>query len=470
MPADVRTALDLAFAPGSVAIIGASANPAKFGYRIVEYLIKGGFTGRLYPVNPRGEPICGLPSFASLASVPGAVDLAALLVPAAQAVEAVRHCAARGVRVAVVIASGFAEAGQDGARNQAEMAAVARASGMRLVGPNCEGLINLHKGFVLSFSMMFLGQTPGPISFISQSGAYCGIVSSRLSRAGVGAAKVVSSGNEGDLAAVDYLEYLGDDPDTRVILAHLEGIRDPRRFSRVIGEVAARKPLVVNKTGRTETGRRQAASHTGALAGNDRVLSALLSQRGVVRTRHMDELVDAGLALASQPLLRGSRVAILSTAGGLAVEMSDLLVEAGFVVPTLGTAAQEVLRGRVPWFGTIANPIDFTGSMITEPGAVGECLDAVLADPGIDAVAFVLTAVGDPEFARVVHRRILERARPILICWTAGRERAGEALAYFTARGVPVYESTVGLVQGLSALREYWRFRLGGEFREETGA
>ncbi len=469
-PSDLRAALDLAFAPRSVAVIGASTNPAKFGSKIVEHLIKGGFAGRIYPVNPRGEPICGLASFPSLAEIPGAVDLAAVLVPAGQALDAVRDGAARGARVAVVIASGFAEASEEGVRTQAEMVAVARAAGMRLVGPNCEGLVNFHAGLVLSFSMMFLGQTPGPISLVSQSGAYCGIVSSRLSRAGVGAAKVVSSGNEGDLAAADYLEYLAEDPDTRVILAHLEGIRDPRRFARVIGEAAGRKPVVVNKTGRTETGRRQAAAHTGVPTGSDRALGALLRQRGVVRTRHMDELVDAGLALASQPPLHGSRVAILSMTGGLAVETADLLVEAGFDIPPLGSPAQEVLRRHVPWFGTIANPVDFTGVLMTEPRAVGECLDAVLADPGIDAVAFVLSAVGDPEFSRVVHSRILRRAKPLLICWTASRERAGEALGYFTERGVPVYESTVGLVHGLSALREYWRFRLGREFREDVPA
>lgn len=457
---DLRSTLDLAFAPGSIAILGASANPEKFGYRIVENLLKGGFGGALYPINPRGEPICGLPSFASLASVPGAVDVAALVVPAGQTLDAVRECASRDVRVAVVIASGFAEASEDGALRQHEMVVVARRAGMRLVGPNCEGLINFHSGLVLSFSMMFLGQTAGPVSFISQSGAYCGIVSSRLSRAGVGAAKLVSSGNEADLAALDYLEYLAEDADTRVILAHLEGIRDPRRFSRVLGEVAARKPVVVNKTGRTETGRRQAASHTGALAGNDRVIGALLRQRGVVRTRHMDELVDAGLALASQPPLKGNRVAVLSTAGGLAVEMSDLLGEAGFAVPSLGAQTQETLRAHVPWFGTITNPVDFTGALAYQPAIVARCLDAVLADPHIDAVVFVLTAVGDPEFSRAVYARSERSEKPILICWTAGRERAGEALEYFTARRVPVYESTPRLVQGLTALRDYWGFHL----------
>jgi len=464
---DVRTALDVAFAPKSVAIIGASANPAKYGYQIIENLMKGGYKRTIYPVNPKAETILGLAPFPSLASVPGPVDLAAILLPAGQTVEAVRQCAAAGVKVAVAIAAGFAEASDEGARNQEEMVAAARKAGMRLVGPNCQGLVNFHTGLVLSFSIMYPGQIPGPVSLISQSGSYCGIVSSRLSRAGVGTAKVVSSGNEGDLAAVDYLAYLAEDSDTRVILAHLEGIGDPRRFARVLGDVAARKPLVVNKTGRTEAGGRQARSHSGALASNDRVLDALLRQRGVVRTRHMDELVNAGLALASQPPLAGRRVAVVSSAGGLAVEMADLLVEAGFMIPPFGRATQEVLSRHVFWAGTIANPVDFVTPV---PEAVGKCLGSVLADPGIDGVAFVLSAVRDPDFSRVIHARIQESTKPVLICWTAGRERAGEALEYFTAHGVPVFESTIGLAQGLSALRDYWRFRLGGTFHEEAGA
>lgn len=463
---DCRSALDVAFAPRSVAIIGASTNPAKFGYRIVENLIKGGFTGAIYPVNPRGEPICGLTSFSSLARVPGPVDVAVLFVSADQTLEAVRQCGVAGVKVAVAIASGFAETSDEGARSQEKLIAAAHAAGMRLVGPNCQGLVNLPKGVLLSFSLMFPGQTAGPVSIISQSGSYCGIVSSRLSRAGVGVAKVVSSGNEGDLAAVDYLAYLAEDPDTRVILVHVEGIRDPRRFAPVLRDAASRKPVVVNKTGRTATGRRQAMSHSAALAGDQRGLDALLRQCGAVCTRHMDELVHAGLALASQPPLAGNRVAVLSTAGGLAVEMSDLLIEAGFAIPPLGRVAQEALGRHVPFYGTIVNPVDLVAP---SPEAIGKCLEAAVADPGIDAVCYVLSAFREPEFSRVLHERLQERAKPVLICWTAGRERAGEALEYFTTRGVPVFESTVATVQGLSALRDYWRFRSGEAFREEAG-
>lgn len=466
-PADLRATLDRAFNPRTVAVIGASAQPEKFGYKLVEHLVKGGFPGRIYPVNPRARTVLGLETYPALAKVPEPVDVAALLVPAETTPVAVSECAASGVGVAVIIASGFAESSQTGARVQAEMTAVARGAGMRIVGPNCEGLVNLRTGLVLSFSQMFFDQRPGPISLVSQSGAYCGIVSSRLSRAGVGTAKIVSSGNEGDLAGVDYLEYLAEDPDTRVILLHVEGIREPRRFARVIGDVAAKKPLVVNKTGRTETGRRQALSHTGALAGNDRVLGALFRQRGVVRTRHMDELVDAGLALASAGPLRGNRVAILSVAGGLAVELSDLLGEAGFAIPPLAQATRRVLEPRIPGYGTIANPVDFTGTMITQPVAVGECLAAVLDDPAVDAVAFVLTAVGDPEFARQVHARMSASPKPVLICWTAGPALAGAALEYFTQHRIPVFESTPRLVSALGALREHWSFRLGPEFRED---
>jgi len=464
--ASLRAALDRAFTPRAVAVIGASAQPEKFGYKLVEHLVTGGFPGRIYPVNPRSAAILGLQTYPALAKVPEPVDVAALLVPAEATPAAVSECAAMGVGVAVIITSGFAESSPAGARAQAEMSAVARAAGMRIVGPNCEGLVNLQGGLVLSFSQMFLGQRPGPISLVSQSGAYCGIVSSRLSRAGVGTAKIVSSGNEGDLAAVDYLEYLGEDEDTRVILLHVEGIREPRRFARVIGEVAARKPVVVNKTGRTETGRRQALSHTGAVAGNDRALASLLRQRGVVRTRHMDDFVDAGLALASAGPLGGNRVAILTVAGGLAVELADLLGEAGFAIPPLTAATRQVLDQHIPGYGTTANPVDFTGMMITRPAAVGECLAAVLDDPTIDAVAFVLTAVGDPEFARQVHARMSASPKPVVICWTAGPALAGAALEYFTQHRIPIFESTPRLVSALGALRAYWGFRLGPAFRD----
>lgn len=461
---DVRTSLQAAFTPKSVAVIGASANPAKYGYQIIANLLNGGFSGPIYPVNPKGETICGLAAFPSLARVPGPVDLAVIVLPSSQTVAAVRSCAAAGVKVAVVIAAGFAEVSEAGARNQEEMVAVARGAGLRLVGPNCQGLVNFHANLVLSFSFMYAGQIPGPVSIISQSGSYCGIVSSRLGRAGVGTAKVVSSGNEADLGGVDYLAYLADDPDTRVVLAHLEGISDPRRFAQVIGAVAARKPLVINKTGRTEAGSRQAQSHSGALASNDRVLSALFRQRGVVRAHNMEELVNAGLALAGAPPLTGTRLAVVSSAGGLAVEMADLVGEAGFQIPPFAPATQAVLRRHVFWSGTITNPLDFVTPV---PAVVGTCLEAVLADPQIDGVAFVLSAVRDPEFAREVYARMQASAKPVLICWTAGRDRAGEALEYFTARGVPVFESTPALVQGLAALRDYWQFRRGAQDRDE---
>lgn len=464
MGADSRAALEVAFAPRSVAIVGASANPAKFGYRIVDNLIKGGYTGRIYPVNPRTEPICGLTTYPSLEQVPRPVDVAVLFVPADQTLQVIRQCGPAGVRVAVVIAAGFAEQSAEGARNQEVLLAAAREAGVRLVGPNCQGIVNFQGGMLLSFSLMYPGLSPGPVSLISQSGSYSGIVCARLAGAGVGIAKVISSGNEADLLAVDYLDYLAGDADTRVILAHLEGVREPRRFARVLREVSAIKPVVVNKTGRTETGRRQAMSHSAALAGNHRVLDALVRQCGAVGTNYLDQLVSAALALASQPPLPGNRVVVLSTAGGLAVEMADLLVESGFAIPPLSPEAGEMMRRHVPSYGTVANPVDL---MNPTPRQVGDCLDAALADPGMDAVCCVMSAFRDPEFSREIHARLSGNTKPVLICWTAGRDRAGEALEYFTARGVPVFESTLGIVQGLAALRDYWRFRLGDKFREE---
>ncbi|MFQ5520549.1 MAG: acetyl-CoA synthetase, partial [Candidatus Methylomirabilia bacterium] len=370
------------------------------------------------------------------------------------------------VRALVIISSGFGESSPAGQAQQDQMVAVARGAGLRLVGPNCEGVVNIRGGLVLSFSMMFHGLRAGPISIVSQSGAYCGVLARRLHRGGAGPAKVISSGNEADLKAVDYLEYLAGDPETSVIGAHLEGIWEPRRFADRIGEIASRKPLVINKTGRTEVGRRQTASHTGALAGNDRVIDALLRQRAVVRTHHLDQMVDALLTLASQPPLTGMRVAILSSAGGMAVELSDLLTEAGFSIPPLAPVTEEALRAHIPAFGTVTNPVDFTGALIGSPAGVGECLQAVLTDPGIDAVILVITAVRDPAFSGVVLEARQRTKKPLLVCWTAGTEVAGPALERLVSAEMAVYESPLRAVQGLEALARHWRFRLGADFMD----
>lgn len=453
----LRAALDRALAPRAVAVLGASARPDKLGHRVVDGLLRGGFTGAVHPVNPRGGTVCGLPAARSLAAVPGPVDAAVLAVPAAAALEAVRACAARGVAVAVVIASGFAEASVEGARLQAALTTAARAGGLRLVGPNCEGLVDLHRRLVLSFNPAFVGQRPGPVSIVSQSGACCAVVASGLTRAGLGAARIVSSGNEGDLAAVDYVEYLADDRDTRAILLHVETVRRPARLVRAVA--ACRTPVVVSLAGRTGPGRRQARRHSGARAGTRRPIDAALRAAGAVLVQSMDELVDAALALATQPSLGGRRVAVLSSAGGLAVEAADLLDEAGFALPALGAATRAALDRHVPSYGSTGNPVDFTVGLSLPAPVLDQGLAAVLADPAIDAVALLLTALHGREAGRLLAARVAASPKPVLVGCPGDPDRGGAGRRALCEAGVPVFDSTARLVRGLAALRAHGRGR-----------
>lgn len=452
------------FSPKSVAVIGASANPSKFGYQILQLLQNEGFEGRIYPVNARYEHIMGLRCYGSLADLPEAPDVAVVVVPAEQVLASVRECVRRGVKGVVVIASGFAEAGDAGKALQNELRQIVAGSNTRVVGPNCEGLINVSSRMVLSFSPMFAGLRPGPVSIVSHSGAYCGVVAQRMCRSGVGLAKIISAGNEVDLTATDYLEYLADDQETKVVLAYLEEIRKPMEFKRLIGRLTRKKPVVIHKAGRTEAGKKAVASHTGALAGSDQVVSALFRQSGVVRAKSITSLIDAGLGLATQPLARGNRVAILSGAGGLAVDTAELCIEAGLSIPVLSSRTQQKLAAILPYFAAVSNPVDMTTVVLSDPPAVGEALATVLEDPGIDAVLFVLTLARDRKFAEVVYETIQRYDKPVLVGWTAGVEVAPDPINYLMEKGVPIFDSPERLRTAIQAVIQYSRYRLGEEF------
>lgn len=453
--------------PTSIAVIGASRNPVKFGYQIIETLVSEGYTGRVYPINPGTESICGLKCYSSIIEVPEPVDVAVIVVPAEQVLRSCQDCAAQGVKAVVIIASGFAEAGAKGQARESSLAELAKTTGMRIVGPNCEGVLNLHARMVLSFSAMFRGLKAGPVSIVSHSGGYCGIVSRRLQNYGVGVSKVISSGNETDLRAVDYLEYLAEDQDTKVIACYMEQIREPRRFMDVARNVTRRTPIVINKTGRSEIGKKAAASHTASLAGSDRVVDAVFKQVGVVRVYDLQELIDAAAALGTQPLMKGRRVGILSGTGGLAVEMADLCVEGGLEVPDLSETTKNELSKLIPYFGFTFNPVDMTGVILSQPEAVGKALQVVVDDEKIDAVAFIITIARQVEFAQEIYEVVKRSPKPVLICWTGGREVTPEPVEYLMSRGVPIYDTPVRVRDALKALAAYSRYRLRVEENQQ---
>ena len=301
------------FYPDSVAVIGASRNPHKFGHIQVSNLIKMGFGGRIYPVNPKADEILGLRCYPSILEVPGSVDVAVVSLPAPKVPAVVGECAEKGVKFVVIISSGFGEAGLEGARLQEAVLKAVEGTGTRIVGPNTTGILNPEVGFTTTFVPIYCPVREGPVSFVVQTGLFAGVTLLHILTAeNFGVRLVAGIGNKCDVDETDVLDYLAQDGGTKVIAMYIEGVKDGRRFMEVAREVAVEKPILVLKPGRTEVGRRTALSHTGSLTGRDEVFEAACRQCGLIRAYSLEELLDLAKAFATQPIPRGRRVGIAS--------------------------------------------------------------------------------------------------------------------------------------------------------------
>ncbi|MFW6125842.1 MAG: acetate--CoA ligase family protein [Chloroflexota bacterium] len=379
MQSGVLSALHSVFYPRSVAVIGASASPSKWGFRILSRLIGSNPDAKLYAVNPKGGTILGCATYAGLGDIPGAVDLAVIVVPEGTVPAVMEECVDRGVKAAIVITAGFKETGVDGARLEARLRDITREAGLRFVGPNCNGHFNAEVGL---FTTGPRGIRPGPVGLISQSGNFGTYILNRGIEKGTGFSKYVSSGNEADITIEDYLQYLADDEQTKVICAYIEGVKDGRRFFDLAKHISKEKPIVVMKSGRTERAARAVLSHTGALAGADEVHDAMFHQCGVVRVDEVDELLDVALALVRQPLPRGRRVGIMTSGGGFGVVATDACLRYGLEVPPLLEETIEAMNKYLPPRWPHSNPVDMAGAL---EGSYG-CLGTLLKAPNIDAV------------------------------------------------------------------------------------
>ena len=412
--------LDAVLRPRSVAVIGASRERGTIGAELFHNLIAHGFAGVVYPVNPRAPVVQSVRAYPDLAQLPGPVDLALIAVPAAQVLEAVRACAAHGVQGVVVISAGFKEVGDEGGARERELVEVVRAHGMRLVGPNCLGVVNTEPAVRLDATFAPVFPPPGKVAFSSQSGALGLAILETATQLNLGISHFVSIGNKADVSSNDLIEYWERDPGTAVILLYLESFGNPRRFTRIARRVARRKPIAIVKSGRTRAGMRAAMSHTGSLAGTDKAVDALCVQSGVIRTDTIEELFDVAMLVAHQPIPRGRRVGIVTNAGGPGIMASDACESHRLEVPELGEATLEGLRAFLPREAGIRNPVDMIAS--ARPESFERAVHLVADDPGIDAVLviYVPPIVTQPE----------EVAQAIV----RGAEAAGHAAA---ARGVP---------------------------------
>ncbi len=433
--------LESALNPQSVAVIGASENIHKIGGRPIYYMQKHGFGGRIYPINPSREEVQGLKSYASLAALPEAPDLAMVVVGGDKAVEAVAQCAARGVKSVVVVASGFGETGEEGRAVQRAMVDTARAAGMRLYGPNTQGLANFGTGALAGFSTMFVEVPPadGPVGIVSQSGGMSAMAYGLLRGRGLGVRHVHATGNEADITVSDLAWAVAHDPDVKLLLLYLENIANPELLARTAAYARERDlPIIAVKAGRSESGQKAASSHTGSLANEDRTVDAFFRHHGIWRVRdpHAQALAAEAYLKGWRP--EGRRLVIISNSGASCVMGADASEEFGLPLAGLAPATRADVASRLPGFATAVNPIDITAALLSNSGLFGDVLPAVAQDPSADLFFINIPVAGagyDVEaFARDTAAFERSTGKPVVVA--AWQESVA---APFKAQGIPTY-------------------------------
>jgi acyl-CoA synthetase (NDP forming) len=446
-------AIEALLQPKSVAIIGASADETKTAGRPAAYLRRHGFGGEIWPVNPRATEIGGLRCFPDIASLPGAPDLGIVLLGAARAGQAVAELAARGTRAAIVLASGFSESGEEGAERQQ---ALKKAAGsMRLLGPNTIGVVNLTDRIVLSASgALEIGDLPqGRISLVSQSGGILGSLLSRAADRGIGFARLVSTGNEADLDSADFIAHLADDPATDVIAVYMEGLRRPGAFCAAARKAAAAgKPIVVFKVGRSGAGARSATSHTGALAGADRMYDALFRQLGIIRAENFSELLDIPAALASGRRAKGPRVAIMTSTGGAGTLVADACGLAGIEVPEPDEATARKLGALLEGGMSLGNPVDVTLAGL-KPELFRGTIAALLESESYDSVVVVAgsSALAQPSLAADAILECQARSEKPVLAYVS--PHAPQVVAALNRRGIPAFAAPEAVATAIRAIQ-----------------
>jgi acyl-CoA synthetase (NDP forming) len=441
--ADPRS-LDRFFAPRSVVVIGASATTGKSGNVVIRNILANGYTGKVYLVNPRGGEILGLPVQPSIADLPEGIDLAIIVLPAKETPQALRDCAARGIRRIVLLAGGFAEVDEYGAEIQREMIDIIREKGLRVIGPNTSGHTSTPHQF--TSSLFPLGKIRrGKISYIAQTGNFAThTMRYILSSEHFGVSRVIGLGNKIDIEESEALKYLADDPETDAIVMYLESIKRPRRFLETAREVTRIKPVVMLKGGSTEAGKHAAMAHTAAMASEDRLVDGMLRQAGIVRIYNYTHLILAGKALSMVPLPKGNRVSFLSPSGAMLVVLADLCASLGLVIPELEPKTLKRLQEISPPFIRMRNPVDIWAAATVNGVESGyrEGMEAVLKDSNIDAVVPILMLTketGVPSFDFIVELQKKFPDKPILLTFSAEEQYMEECKAFLEPRGVPTF-------------------------------
>jgi acetyl coenzyme A synthetase (ADP forming)-like protein len=459
------------FNPATVAIVGASRDSTRIGSRLLDEMIRAGFRGEIYPVNPKATEIQGLKAYPSVRDVPNRVDLAVIAVPRDAVAGVVDDCAARGVRAIVVITAGYSETNAEGKELQQQLLEKVRNHGMRMIGPNCMGLLNTDPSVRLNASFSPVFPPAGPMAMSSQSGALGLAVLALAANRNLGLSTFVSVGNKADVSGNDLIEYWENDPATKVILLYLESFGNPRRFAQIARRVGRDKPIVAVKAGRSVAGRRAAGSHTAALAASDAAVDALFRQAGVIRAETLDELFDVAVALSSQPLIQGRRIGIVTNAGGPGILCADACAGAGLTVPEVPEETKKILSGFLPAAASISNPVDMVAS--AGPGSYTQTIGTLLSSSAIDALIVLyipLDRNGSSAFATAIREGVERgraaggRGKPVLTCVMS--QEISQALLALPDEVIPAYEfpETPARVLGKCATYSEWKSSPRGAF------
>jgi len=454
--------LEKIFSPSSIAVVGTSRRREAVGYALFRNLLAGGYTGVVYPVNPKTQSILGVRCYRSILEIPDPVDLAILIVPATAAVAAFRECVRKKVRGVIVISAGFKEVGADGAALEAELARLARRHGIPMIGPNCLGVINTDPAVRMNASFARSMPKPGRIAFVSQSGALCTAVLDYAKGTGIGFSKFISMGNKASVGELELLRYLGEDVGTDCVLMYLEDLNRPRELitaaREIAGDAARPKPILAIKSGRTAAGARAASSHTGSLAGSDEVITSVFAQGGILRVDSVQELFDFAAGFSPRKFPKGNRIAIVTNAGGPGILATDACVRYDLQVPKLGEKTRQALRRILPPTANFHNPVDVIGD--ARHDRYEGALRAVLRDSRIDGVIVILTpqAMTDiEEIAEVVGRAGRRAKKPVLACFMGIADvTAGERV--LERFGVPCYRFPESAVRTMAAMSRYARW------------
>jgi acetyl coenzyme A synthetase (ADP forming)-like protein len=447
--------LDAFFNPQSVAVVGASREPGKLGYAVVRNLIDGGFTEdhAVYPINPKADEILDLKSYPSVLDVPGEIDLVVIVVPYRFVPDVLRECGEKSVPAAVIITAGFREAGHEGLERELEIVKIAREYNIRVIGPNCLGVIDTYNSLNASFATDM--PPKGPMNFMSQSGALGTAILDWALAGRLGFAKFVSLGNKADVSEIDLLDAWADDPNANVLLAYIEGVPDGQKFIDVARRVGKKKPIVAVKSGVTQAGSRAVSSHTGSLAGSEQAYSAAFKQAGAIRAESMEALFDCALAFAHQPLPPGDRFAIITNAGGPGILATDAIERSGMRLSRLENKTIRALESYLPDAASAANPVDVLGDAMADRYQFA--LEVVSRDPNVDGVLVILTpqAMTRIEETAVAVSDLSDRLDiPVVACFM-GEYAVAKGIDILTERGVPNYPFPERAVAALKAMTEY---------------